>query len=97
MSLLLTALIAFIVVIIVYAVFHWEPKTVMGLAVTLLLASAIIYSAGFYNWANNLGIWADFALAAAAIIYIIHIITPDDNRGMRITELKSLLKFLHRR
>ena len=97
MSLLLTSLIASIVIIIVYAVFRWEPKTVMGLAVALLLASAIIYSAGFYNWARNLGICADFALAAAAIIYIIHVITPDDNRGMRVTALKPLLRFLHRR
>ena len=76
---LTTLIIAIAALIGCFIYLRWDPKTAMGLAIALVLVSAIVHNVGTPRIAHSMGIIADASLAAAIVFYFIH--TLRANRG----------------
>lgn len=64
----LAALILFVTCIVVFAIFRWEPRIPIAIALILLAATAIVNDE---DWANHFALYAFYLLAAGMVLLLV--------------------------
>ena len=66
--------IGFVLLVLLFALLHWEPKITIGIALALVVAAAIALASGENNLANQLAIYAFGFLATGVVVLLIQYI-----------------------